>query len=195
MFEEYAQAPLPEEPIWLLKRLAAASVFRRGGDCQDRRAEEAENLAQEALSRGQSPEVVEMAERALTLDALCASAWWAVGRWHVNSGSSLADALPALITSVSQGGDAENWAEVFLGCLRTSDSQLTALVVGAAYLQHGDAFVENVREKLMPLPAEVRSVVLRLLLEEVGKLPARRQFTVRFPREHSEFRLEHRNER
>jgi tetratricopeptide (TPR) repeat protein len=188
-FEEYAREPLPDEPIWLLKRLAAGNVVRRGGSRQDRRVEEAENLAQEALSSGQSPDVVELAERALTLDALCPSAWWAVGRWHINSGSSLGDSLPALITSVSQQGDAENWAEVFLGCLHAGDSQLAGLVVGAGYLQHSDAFVENVREKLMSVPAEVRSAILRLLLEEVGKLPARHRITIRFPHEHHEFRF------
>lgn len=180
VLEQYAAAPLVDEPIWLLKTQAAAHIVAWHGDQQEREPEQAEALAQEALSLGDDPRALQLAEQALALDALSGSAWWAVGRWHVNAGAGVEEGLPALVTAITEGGDTSAWVDLILVAIHGSDENLVSLIVRASCWDDAPALLDGLREKLMTAPPELRTMVLELAREEAAKLPSREGFTVRF---------------
>lgn len=171
---------MADEPIWLLKRQAAAHIVAWHGDQQEREPERAEALAQEALSLGDDPRALQLAEQALGLDALSGPAWWAIGRWHVNAGAGVEEGLPALVTAITEGGDMSAWVDLIFAASHGSDEDLVRLIVMASCRDDPQALLDALRERLMTAPPELRTMVLELAREEAAKLPSRDGFTVRF---------------
>jgi tetratricopeptide (TPR) repeat protein len=180
ILDRYATDPLANEPIWLLKRHAAAHIVDRHGDQQERQPDQAESLAQEALSLGEDPRALQLAEQALTLDALSGSAWWTIGRWQVNTGGDVEKGLHALVIGITQGGgDPNAWIDVIFAAIRGGDEDLVRLVVRAACWGDVSALLEALRRALATVPAEVRGELLRLVSDEAAALPSSEGFTLR----------------
>jgi tetratricopeptide (TPR) repeat protein len=178
-FREYATNPDPGEPIWQLKEFTAQAALRSHGGNQDRDTGNAESLAEAALAVGDHDQAVAFARQALALDAACGTAWWALGRWHVNVPQDMAAALPMLLAGLGMGGGVDAWAEGLLAALLAGSEDEVTVVARAGYQSYSIAFLDAVRSRLEDIPSEVRAGVLRELSQVVADLDSSQQWTLR----------------
>jgi tetratricopeptide (TPR) repeat protein len=172
---------------WRLKEVFLAELTEKFGFSRQRRApEEAQELAGSVASAADPKEAEATLRDALELDALCALAWFNLGRAHLDLGNRSAALFDYLSASLMYEGDEESWANAVLLSFEAGAHEMLLAILEPAYRFTGERLTHRLaqvaRDQDESFPKEE---FLQVIDSAIAELPDERDdgFLLRFPQE------------
>lgn len=162
-FARYLAAPVPSEPVWILRAAIAQFLVARGLLAQDRNEEAAAALALEAAGLEDPSARVAKAEEALAHDALCFDAYRVVGL--AIAGYDPQEASVPLIVASLAARLPMLWVLTLHVLLGAGEDRLVRAATAHALIEHGPGFRDALRKGAVHFDTEEMKAALSLVQE------------------------------